>query len=306
MSELSIPVGVFVADDNQALFERTVEPGSTVYINDQTRRYRLEIFIGDSPYIQKESRGSTRCFVLTEPPEIFIYDKNFLDRFDFLAGPKFSYLGERENIIISNPIIPFFVGVEMPIQRKQNFVTKRIPQFTSHQRMPVVKFSIPELLELEMRKTKSLSVIVSSKKMTPQQIDRINFVKFLERNSKIPLKIYGGLTAPIRDKYSVLANSTHHIAIENSLHDDYWTEKFADSLLSLNHTFYCGAPNLSDYFSNSIFDTISLNNFKRSQAIIEESFFSCPVDLVGLRNERVKLIHENSLMSLIRKIVTRI
>lgn len=306
MSENLIPVGVFVADDNRALFERTIEQNSNVHINDLNRRYPLEIFIGDSPYIQEVSRGGARCFVLTEPPEIFSYATNFLDRFDFLAGPKFSYLGQRENVIVSNPIIPFFVGVELPIRRKLNFVTRKLPQFMVDQRMPIVKFSIDELMEFEMRKTKSISVIISSKRMTPQQIDRINFIKFMERNSKIPLKIYGGLTAPIRDKYSVLANSTHHIAIENSTHDDYWTEKFADSLLSLNHTFYCGAPNLPDYFSNSVFDMISLNNFKKSQATIEESFFSRPVDVVGLRSERTRLIHENSLTGLIRKILTRI
>jgi hypothetical protein len=243
---------------------------------------------------------------LTEPPDIYSYDLDFLDTFDFVAGPKFSYLSDRESFIVSNPIIPFFVGVELPVESKFESMARRIHYFKKSRKLPIVKFSVSELMQIDMRKTKSLSVIISSKKMTQQQIDRINFVQYLERNSRIPIKIFGGLAKPIRDKFTILSSSTHHIAIENSSHRDYWTEKFADSLLSLNHTFYCGAPNLSSYFDESIFDAISLSSFKESKAIIEDTFFNKLVDLDKLKSERAKLLHENSLLGLIRKVQERL
>jgi hypothetical protein len=226
-----------------------------------------------------------------------------LDGFDFIAGPKFAYLEQRKNLLVTNPIIPHFVGVQFPLKDKPKSLWRGRSRSKLSNNFPIIKLSISELLELKMQKKNSLTAIVSSKKMTSQQVDRINFIKFLERNSKIPIKIFGGIASPVEDKLTALINSTHHIAIENSSHSDYWTEKFADSLLALNYTFYCGAPNLDSYFDNSVFQEISLNNFKAAQSVIEESFFHHSVDLEKLISARTKLVRDYSLMGLIRRIV---
>jgi len=303
MAEIPFPVGVFVSDDNYKLIERLVDPDSTVRINDLNQHFPIEIFVGQSKYTNKKTRNSKSCFILTEPPEIFTYDQDFLDRFDFIAGPRFPYLSSRKNLIDNNPIIPFFVGVQLPVKSNYSLINKL--QFLSNSKSNSIKIdlSISDILKIEMNKTKSISAIISSKRMTPQQNDRINFIEYLQKNSRIPIKIFGGLTSPIRDKFTILSNSTHHIAIENSSHKDYWTEKMADSLLSLNFTFYCGAPNLNEYFDDSIFQEISLSNFKTAQLAIEETFFNYSIDLDHLKSERLRLIRDHSLMGLIRRVL---
>ena len=104
------------------------------------------------------------------------------------------------------------------------------------------------------------------------------------------------------DKFQILANSTHHLAIENSTHNDYWTEKLSDSILALNYTFYAGAPNLADYFDDSIFSAISLSNFKGATKSIEEQYYGRSIDIEHLMLERLKLINDYSLARLIDKV----
>jgi hypothetical protein len=252
--------------------------------------------------MKKLQRKNKSCFVMTEPPEILLYESNFLDSFDYVIGPSFEYLSSRQNLIVNNPILPYFVGIDFPIRNKlRKFAELSLP-LRRKRPLPIVKYSISELIELEMNKTKSVSVIISSKIMTNQQLNRIKFIQFMERNSKIPMRIHGGLTKSIGDKFEILSKSTHHIAIENSSHNDYWTEKLADSLLALNYTFYSGAPNIHEYFDKSILEDLSLSDFKAAQHKIEETFFTQTVDLDLLESERRKLLNDYSLVGLIEKV----
>ena len=53
----------------------------------------------------------------------------------------------------------------------------------------------------------------------------------------------------MEDEADVLATSRYHLAVENSSHAGYWTEKLSDPILMDNVTFYGGHPSVSDYFS---------------------------------------------------------
>jgi hypothetical protein len=50
------------------------------------------------------------------------------------------------------------------------------------------------------------------------------------------------------EKWEGLAPYRYSVAIENSRHDHYWTEKIADCFLAGTVPIYWGAPNVSDYF----------------------------------------------------------
>lgn len=50
------------------------------------------------------------------------------------------------------------------------------------------------------------------------------------------------------DKDEALAEYTFHIALENSRHKDYWTEKLADPILRGCFPIYSGCTNVFDYF----------------------------------------------------------
>ena len=298
------PVGIFVSDDSAHSFQRLIpsESKSRILLNDINSKTSLDIYIGNSKYIAMRKKKNRNCFVVTEPPEILQYENTFLDFFDIVAGPKFAYLGNRRNFLVNNPIIPYFVGIDYPITGRLKLMNRSFHWKNASDPLPIVKFEIQDLLNFELKKEKSLSVIVSAKRMTPQQEDRIRFVRYLKRNSKIPIKIFGGLTKPVGDKFQILANSTHHLAIENSTHNDYWTEKLSDSILALNYTFYAGAPNLADYFDDSIFSAISLSNFKGATKSIEEQYYGRSIDIEHLMLERLKLINDYSLARLIDKV----
>jgi hypothetical protein len=45
-----------------------------------------------------------------------------------------------------------------------------------------------------------------------------------------------------------LAPFRYSVAVENSRHDHYWTEKIADCFLAGTVPIYWGAPNIKDYF----------------------------------------------------------
>jgi hypothetical protein len=63
------------------------------------------------------------------------------------------------------------------------------------------------------------------------------------------LKIYGRGINPVPDKYEVLRKFRYHLALENCVQDDYWSEKLADPILALNKVFYYGASNVNKYFA---------------------------------------------------------
>ena len=49
-------------------------------------------------------------------------------------------------------------------------------------------------------------------------------------------------------KWEGLAPFRYSLAIENSKHDHYWTEKIADCFLAGTVPIYWGAPNIGEYF----------------------------------------------------------
>ena len=106
---------------------------------------------------------------------------------------------------------------------------------------------------------------------------------------KIPIEIFGRGIRDVSDKFSVLQTSTHHIALENSIHKKYWTEKFSDSLLSLNHTFYSGAPDITEKFDTNSVTRINLDDFESALSKIEDKFLNHSIDYEVLEKDRQKL-----------------
>ncbi len=71
------------------------------------------------------------------------------------------------------------------------------------------------------------------------------------------------------DKDEALAPYRFHIALENSVARDYWTEKLADPFLRGCFPIYSGCPNLEDYFSTGSYLSIDLNNPSKAIAAIK-------------------------------------
>jgi hypothetical protein len=101
--------------------------------------------------------------------------------------------------------------------------------------------------------------ITSNKNGFPGQTIRMALKDYFLENG-LKFNLYGRGFTHIHDKFDGLFPCKYALAIENYSTENYWTEKFADSLLSWCLPFYWGAPNIEDYFSPDCFIRIDIND----------------------------------------------
>jgi hypothetical protein len=265
------------------------------------------IHIGNANIEFQPNFNSKNLFMLVEPPEIYRYKSGDLGRFDIVSGPKFPEYINLPNYCFSQVALPWSAGVAYPeinailrmrILRK---ILKNLVVFA--QKSPQINFSIDELLQLPLPKEKFLSIVTSNKVETPMQKKRLDFIKFLSSRKAIPIEIYGRGFKKVDDKFEILRRSSHHLALENSSYDGYWTEKLADPILSLNRTYYSGATDVQNYFPSNIVLPIDLSDFDSAANIIERDFINFEYDLNSLKEARDILVNENSFESIVSKII---
>ena len=262
------------------------------------------IHIGNAKTEFQPNPNSKNIFMFTEPPEIYQYKSDELTRFDIVAGPEFPlYLG-LPNYVFSQVALPWSVGVIYPGSNKilrLRMLRKIFPLLPT--KKPTISFDINQLLKLEMAKEKFLSIVTSNKVETPIQKKRLEFIRFLSSRQNIPIEIYGHGFRSISDKFEVLSRSSHHLALENSLHKGYWTEKLADSILSLNRTYYVGASDIHSFFPPEVVLPLDLSDFEKAASIIESDFMNFNPGQSSKENARLKLIKEDSFESIILRII---
>lgn len=95
-------------------------------------------------------------------------------------------------------------------------------------------------------KTDNICIICSNKAMTRSHRRRLAFVEQLQRLNPMPR--FGRGFHDLATKWEGLAPFRYSLAIENSRHPHYWTEKIADCFLAGTVPIYWGAPNIGDYF----------------------------------------------------------
>lgn len=118
-------------------------------------------------------------------------------------------------------------------------------------------------------KTHDVSCIVSSKHKT-----RERYVKRICGDLNSDIHLYGRGHDPTcygrayrgelnydgKCKSRGLLNYKYSIALENSQQKNYFTEKFADAILSWTVPVYWGCPNISDYFPEGSYQVIDINS----------------------------------------------
>jgi hypothetical protein len=114
-----------------------------------------------------------------------------------------------------------------------------------------------------------LSVIVSSKARTPLQQQRLRFVDYLEK-MMTQVDVWGEGRRFAGDKADVLRSSRYHLAIENSQHPGYWTEKLSDPILMSNCVFYQGAPDVGASFDTAGIELIDCWDMDRAYRRISD------------------------------------
>lgn len=152
-----------------------------------------------------------------------------------------------------------------------------------------IKQDYDTLVGLELgEKSKRLSAIISNFSTLPLQAHRLEFIKKAKSVFGNTLDWFSkGQATFIKDKFDGLYPYKYSIAIENSSHQNYFTEKISDCFLSYTMPIYQGCPNISDYFDERSFVRIDVEQQEVSLDTIRDVIAA---DLFGTN---IKYIEES-------------
>jgi hypothetical protein len=241
-------------------------------------------FVMEGVRDKEETRCRKQVFLITlEPPAIKIYDKKFIGQFDKVITCQKNI--EHPVIIPSQQGHQWFVG-----RRKKN------------DRSIKYEFGYDELKsDLMPVKNKLISVIVSDKKNTADQRQRIKFVNYLKKHLGNKLDVFGRGFNWVEDKWDALADYKYTVSMENCQAENYWTEKLADAYLAGCYPFYYGCSNLKNFFSSDAYSEIDIYREKEAldliNKIIEDNVFEKQVD--DIINSKLLVLDKYNLFQLI-------
>ena len=203
----------------------------------------IHVVYGLRSSLDVPNRLSNALFIASEPPEIREYNLKILRRYRRVLAPTFPYLSSLPNFVKISAIAPWWVGTHAGGREHYDEHTLDISLTREQLASPVSPVR------------DELSVIVSSKARTPLQQQRLRFVDYLERKMT-HMDVWGEGRRFAADKADVLGASRYHLAIENSQHPGYWTEKLSDPILMSNFVFYQGDPDVGATFDTTAIEKI--------------------------------------------------
>lgn len=196
---------------------------------------------------------------------------------------------------------------------------RRFLQVRSHGRFPSagewhLGKSWADLRDEVVVKERGLSAVVSSKTADAGQKLRVGFLKYLEANGT-DVDVFGfdnrhGLcgyrgSLPPRDKSAGLLPYRYTLAVENSSHPNYFTEKVLDALLAECLPFYWGCSNLEDHLDPRAFLRLPLEDPRESRRIVVDAIardeWSRRVEVI--RREKRRIIDELQLLPTLARVV---
>ena len=105
---------------------------------------------------------------------------------------------------------------------------------------------VPEWRELEIVKTRSMSLIASAKRSQPGHFPRHSTIAWA-REEGLDLDALGGGYQPFEHKRDGLAPYRYSVVIENVRERNYFSEKLIDAILCETVPIYLGCPNIADF-----------------------------------------------------------
>lgn len=193
-----------------------------------------------------------RIFVAGEPESFHRYQPRFLEQFGTVITTQSTTKHPRA--ILMQPGVNWFAGVKF---------VDGIERFRA-----VLDFS--SLEEQSPVKTKLCSVICSNNAVTSGHRQRIKFVEHLREEFGDQIDYFGRGSRTMADKDEALAEYRFHIALENSVHRNYWTEKLADPFLRGCFPIYSGCTNVGEYFPIGSYARIDIDRPREAFTIIQE------------------------------------
>jgi hypothetical protein len=135
-------------------------------------------------------------------------------------------------------------------------------------------FKEPEIINYN-RKNKIIAII-SNKLNDTGHINRINFIRLIEKYFPDLIDVYGyhnyhnlkSYKGTISDK-SIIQDYKYMFSVENNNEYNYATEKIWESFIAETFCFYDGCPNLSDYVDSKSYMAIDSSNPKSLSIVID-------------------------------------
>ncbi len=252
--------------------------------NPLEKDYDWLVIVDDIPKIIPNRTESLSCsknntiLVTTEPSSITRYGRGFAKQFKYLITNQEESILPHPNVLRSQSGNYWMYGKDF-----NDIVSLKEPV-----------------------KTKKISTICSSKQQghTLHKL-RFDFTKKMEE--QIPeLERFGHGIKWIDTKAEALDDYEFHVAVENHIAQDVWTEKLADAFLGYCVPIYYGCPNVYDYFPKESLITIDIHNEEESIKKIKE-LISIPGEyerrLEAVKEARRKVIEEYNLLAMISNIV---
>ena len=119
-------------------------------------------------------------------------------------------------------------------------------------------------------KQNRISVVCSKNQSLPGHTKRLTFLeKLMAHPVSQYIDLFGGGYIPIPDKWDAIAPYKYHLVLENSVVQDYWSEKLGDAFLCYAYPVYYGCPNITSYFKAESLITIDIENFDQTVAVLE-------------------------------------
>ncbi|MBC6402249.1 MAG: glycosyltransferase [Hyphomonadaceae bacterium] len=233
-------------------------------------------------------------FITTEPSSVKIYGPQFLRQFGHVLSVQPKHIINHPNHIFHTPPLRWYHGRPMDASAGPG---RNVAGYYT---------DIDEYMATPPpRKTKDLSIVCSSKQMSPAFRARYRFTEHLKSVLGDRLEWFGWGVRAMHDKAEAMDAYRYHIAIENHLEPHHWTEKITDSYLAYCLPFYHGAPNLSDYFPRDSFIAIDIFDIATSTKIILEAMESSENEkrADAVKEARKLTLTKHNLMNVVSKIV---
>ncbi len=231
-------------------------------------------------------------FFTYEPPGLHDYQSGFLQQFAQVVTCQRSI--QHPGVIYRHQAQPWLAGV------------RRHGQQNIHRGLEI-RFGFDDLAAMPpLPKTRLLSVLCSNKTVTPGHRQRLRFVEALQRELGDQVDVYGYGFHPLEDKWEALAPYKYHIVLENSVVDDYWTEKLADAYLGYCFPLFSGCPNLSRYFPQEAYLPIDVSQPDLAIEMIRRFLLQDPYEdrLSALIEARQRILYEYNLFAEITRLVS--
>jgi hypothetical protein len=218
-----------------------------------------------------------RIVMITEPPEIKSYRHRYLEQFGVAITPM-PLRGFSGTVIRSHSALTWFYGTE----------------------------DLDGLRQLPPGpKINAVSVVITRKTKTAQHRARLRFVEQLKRRLGDRLQIYGAGFHLIENKRQAIDPVKYHLALENNVHEHFWTEKIADTYLGWSLPLYSGCPNMADYVPAESFLRLELGDLPRSMDVVERCLDEDPYEsrLGAITTARNRLLDEHNVFALLQRVI---